>query len=540
MEIKGYSIIKEINRGPITTVCMANQTALDRVVLLKVFNSQWQKDHDLVERFRREAKIYARLKHPHIVNIYDFSEAGEFYLAMEYVEGFDLADFIAKHSPLPFPITLFIFKQILKGLSYAHKKGILHRDIKPSNILIGKDGSVKITDFGIATIQDFPALTEQGNTLGTPAYMSPEQAMGQKLDVRSDLFSLGIAIYEMLGGVSIFQDSNFIITIDKVMNFNPEPIQKKRADVEPWFSNLLTSLLQKKIEKRPQSAQEILEMENLNQFKFTADDLRSFIQSPDDFDFKVIHKDKQVKTAPKHKSIFKPVIYSSLIIILLVISGWYFILRESGVNYNNIKADSTLTNGLIEPETGKTENDLSEAEFEPEQQSGAEHSSEISGRKAPLESTPKISDTKVTNLTYSDGGLFIICYPWAEIYIDRQHKETTPLNKSIPLSPGRHHIELKNPNYNSYTGEILTKSSKVETLNVVLKPALGFLDIQVSPWAEVYIDGKLKGTTPLKKSIALMKGEHIIKLINPNFSSFIDTIKIEVGKTIKRRIPLTK
>ena len=238
MKIEGYTISEELSRGPITTVYRATQDALERSVVLKVLNIQWQNETDLVARFQREAKIYARLKHPNIVTIFNFGFSGEaFYLVMEDIKGQSLANLLKKHKSLPYPVALYIAREILSGLTYAHDKGVIHRDLKPSNILIDHDGLVKITDFGLATISDLPRITDHDSSVGTPAYMSPEQARGEQLDSRSDLFSLGVTIYEMFTGVSPFYDENLAVTINNVLTKKQDPLQKEVKGISAGFTS---------------------------------------------------------------------------------------------------------------------------------------------------------------------------------------------------------------------------------------------------------------------------------------------------------------
>ncbi len=155
MEIDGYQIRNEIHRGPVTTVYTAVESDLDRIVLLKVLNTQWYNETDFIERFKREAKICARFNHQNIVSIYGLGHGnGYFYISMEYVDGSTLKERIRKNAPLDFPFILHVSRQILSGLSYAHGQGAIHRDIKPANIMIANDGNIKITDFGMAMVSE--------------------------------------------------------------------------------------------------------------------------------------------------------------------------------------------------------------------------------------------------------------------------------------------------------------------------------------------------------------------------------------------------
>src|SRR3712207_7793275 len=190
-------------------VYLAHDDILDRDVALKVMSSRYRGDEEFVERFKREAQSAAALSHPNIVSICDRgeSEDGTYYIAMEYLPGGTLKDRIMSRGPLPPQIAAEVALQIAEALQAAHKRGVIHRDIKPHNILITESGDVKVTDFGIARAADATTVSHLGEILGTAKYMSPEQAMGEPVGPASDLYSLGVVLYEMLTGRVPFERS---------------------------------------------------------------------------------------------------------------------------------------------------------------------------------------------------------------------------------------------------------------------------------------------------------------------------------------------
>ncbi|RNC67862.1 MAG: serine/threonine protein kinase [Desulfuromonadales bacterium] len=188
-----YQIVKEVGRGSMGVVYEARDPNIDRVVALKVLRQDRITSETFVKRFLKEAKVVGRLSHPRIVTIYDVGEdQGTIYIAMEFLEGVPLSDLI-RDKKLNADEVVELGTQIAATLEYAHQKGVIHRDVKPSNIVVRPDGQIKITDFGIAHIEDPSATlqTQAGEIMGTPAYMSPEQVQGHPVDCRSDLFSLG-------------------------------------------------------------------------------------------------------------------------------------------------------------------------------------------------------------------------------------------------------------------------------------------------------------------------------------------------------------
>src|SRR5215831_8695605 len=196
-------IVEEIGSGGMAVIYKAVQESLGRTVAIKALKSSVAVESQFAVRFEREARSVAALQHENIIHIYDFhKEGGNLFIVMEFVEGIDLYDLLDRcdTQPLPSEVAAIIAMQVARALDYAHYRGIIHRDIKPANIMISKQGEVKLMDFGIARDHALADLTEAGTGVGTPSYMSPEQILGDKLDFRSDLFSLGIVLYQMLTG----------------------------------------------------------------------------------------------------------------------------------------------------------------------------------------------------------------------------------------------------------------------------------------------------------------------------------------------------
>ena len=195
-----YRIMRKLGSGGMADVYLAEDEELGRRVAIKILNDKYAPDDQFVERFRREAKNAAGLSHPNIVSIYDRGEAeGTYYIAMEYLDGRSLKELVVARGPLPIPDAIAATRQVLGALRFAHRKGVVHRDIKPHNVMADADGRLKVTDFGIARA-GVSQMTEAGSIIGTAQYLSPEQARGAPVDQRSDLYSIGIVLYEMLTG----------------------------------------------------------------------------------------------------------------------------------------------------------------------------------------------------------------------------------------------------------------------------------------------------------------------------------------------------
>ena len=255
-----YVIQSEIGRGAMGVVYKAMDSVLERVVAVKTVNMALERDHaDKYEaRFYQEARAAGGLNHPNIVTVYDAGKAGDVvYMAMEYIEGVELRTLIGEGRQLAVAQALSIAAQVAGGLAYAHERGVVHRDIKPANIMVVANGPVKITDFGIARMRASADLTQTGVMLGSPKYMSPEQVIGKRADHRSDLFSLGVILYEMLCGAAPFNGENVTALMYQIVNFAPPAPGAINTGVPEMLDYIIAKMLAKPLEERYPDAREL-------------------------------------------------------------------------------------------------------------------------------------------------------------------------------------------------------------------------------------------------------------------------------------------
>ena len=257
-----YSLRDPLGSGGMAEVFLAYEEVLERDVALKILKEQYADDEGFVERFRHEAQSAASLNHPNIVHIYEWggTENGEAsYIAMEYAPGGTLEDRILEDGPLPPRTAVEVASQIAKALGFAHERGVIHRDIKPQNILLSALGDAKVTDFGLARAAYSTSLSQTSLVLGTASYMSPEQAMGGPADPRSDLYSLGVVLYEMLTGELPYEgDSSVTIAVKHVME-PPQAPGEVNSEVPEGISALTQKLLAKDPGDRYTSATQLIE-----------------------------------------------------------------------------------------------------------------------------------------------------------------------------------------------------------------------------------------------------------------------------------------
>lgn len=248
-EIGEFRIVRRLGVGAMADVYLADQPSLRRQVALKVLRPDLAQDETYLERFRREAQAAAKLVHANIVQIYEVgSGAGFHYIAMEYVPGLNLRQWLQKNGPADLRTTLIIMRQVVAALVKAAEEGIVHRDIKPENILVTHNLEVKVADFGLARLrvaEDGLELTRVGMTMGTPLYMSPEQIQGKPLDIRSDIYSLGVTCYQLVTGEPPFKGENAMVVGVMHLTKPPEPLETKRPDLPPVFCRLVHQMLAK-------------------------------------------------------------------------------------------------------------------------------------------------------------------------------------------------------------------------------------------------------------------------------------------------------
>ncbi|HEY2337479.1 MAG TPA: serine/threonine-protein kinase [Burkholderiales bacterium] len=256
-----YAIQSELGRGAMGVVYKATDSVLERTVAIKTVNMNLSQEEakGYEARFYQEARSAGSLNHPNIVTIYDVGRVNDvIYMAMEFIEGVELRSLVAAGRPLPVTQAISIAAQVAEGLAHAHDHGVVHRDIKPANIMVVQQGPVKITDFGIARMRASSAeLTQTGMMLGSPKYMSPEQVIGKRADHRSDIFSLGVILYETLCGSTPFNGENVTALMYQIVNFVPPAPSTVNSAVPELLDYIVAKMLAKPVDERYQSGHEV-------------------------------------------------------------------------------------------------------------------------------------------------------------------------------------------------------------------------------------------------------------------------------------------
>jgi serine/threonine-protein kinase len=255
-----YELLELIGKGGMSSVYKAHDRLLDRQIAVKILHPHFTEDEEYVERFRREARAVAQLSHPNIVTVIDRGEdEGRQYIVFEYVEGENLKQLLERTGPMPVRDALLLALQAARALAFAHGRGLIHRDVKPQNVLLNADGQAKMTDFGIARSVDVQGVTITGTVLGTSEYIAPEQARGERVDAQTDVYSLGVVLYELLVGSVPYEGETFVTVALKHVNEPVPPVLERRPDVPPRVALAVERAMAKSRDERFSSMEELVD-----------------------------------------------------------------------------------------------------------------------------------------------------------------------------------------------------------------------------------------------------------------------------------------
>ena len=514
-----YEVLSELGQGAMGVVYKAVDPLIDRIVAIKTikFDSKNEESAGFEERFYREAKSAGRLNHPNIVTIYDVGKSDDTaYIAMEYLEGEQLKDMLDVHTPMSIERIADIAAQIAEGLAYAHKNGIVHRDIKPANVMLLQGDRVKITDFGIAHMSTNSG-TLAGTVLGSPRYMAPEQVVGKTVDGRSDLFALGVVLYEMLTGESPFDGDNINTTMYRIVNEAPVLPKTLAPRIPETFDYIVEKALAKHPDARYQSAAEM------------ANDLR--------------HYHDLTISAVATKPLYHPIT----------------------VDRRNLVSDRRARN----------RNPVGEATviLSPPTEAPAAVRPPDTENKAPPTVLSLQTLRKANRLRILGASLILLLgfgltflFPTETPTPVKQPVQTATVNPAVavPLAantlpaPSTGTLNLPVPlepppllPVVQWTPEMpadpvpkeakKTTKPKVVIAETVAEPAKrepvvkaqATLTFAVSPWGDIYVDGKKMGASPPLNELQVAAGTHKVEIRNQNFAPYRETLHLEADSTKK-------
>lgn len=533
-----YTAEEVISTSSVATSYRGWDHRLQRPVFIKVLHPQVARDEQLRGRFAREAQVCAKLIHDNVAAVYDYgSDEDGTYLVMEFLEGDSLGDLVRTQGPLPWPAALAALFFVLRGLAYIHARGVLHRDLKPDNLIVTRQGAVKITDFGLATAADVPRLTRQGEVVGTPAYLAPEQISAQPTDHRGDLFSAGAAFYEVLTGISPFAKESFSQTLRAILEESPPPPSRHNPSVPQEVDEVVVKLLEKRPERRYASAEQAMEAVRATAARYgvplTPEGLRDALGSGTSA---TVPASAALPPAPP---VGKPLrgwvaAGAGLAAVLAGVLVWQ-LAREPSGRVSEVVQPETLTVESSWEASPPVEDSLpAEVKVAASSRGGRAGLATVDeaaglpkavtpSRAEQTEAPPSpefIADTSA-EASFRDavlGALMVTSDPWAAVAIDRRDFGPTPLAEPIALPPGQYQVVLMNDQFPAPVVKTVTVNPGETTdLHVNLWTEFAIIRItSVVPWAEIFVDGVSYGETPRAKPIAVNFGRHVVELRNPD------------------------
>ena len=513
-----FTILETIRDGHLTRVLKAEQPSLKRTVLIKTLHKHLVTDTNLVRRFEREARSCAMIRSEHIVQVYDLIELdGAPAIVMEYVEGKSLQELLLEGVQTEL-FALMVAASVLTALSVAHRAGVVHRDIKPANIMIDRHGVVKVADFGLASVGVETTLTLEGTVLGTPAYMSPEHVSGGVIDGRSDLFSLGVTLLELVTGIKLFQGESYAECLNKILNFKIESLDRFNGTLSVPFLAFLRRLMMPRKEDRFASAadalKEITGKELGPHERFAERNVRSRVLSA---------------------------VGVVAIIVLMILSIFYFWPKGNGNGRNEpkkppqlIAADSMKTDTLMtvaSSEMPARSNILGDSQRTKRAEIPAGNTSDEPRTAA--ERQMKSEETNSQKMTSDSGYVQISCTPWAKVFLGNEYVGTTPIAGSLKVKAGVHTITFNNPSFLPLVRSITVLGGTQTHVEADFLEQVGYLLVVSQPWAEIYIDDQYRETTPLGQPLMVTAGNRKIRLHNPAFEDIVATVAVGVRDTVR-------
>jgi len=518
-----YRIDEKIGEGGMGLVYKAWDTVLQRPVALKAMHPSLAQDPAFLQRFRAEARVVAQLECPHIVAVHDLLETGEgCFIVMQYVKGVTLAEKIQREGPLPCETALAICRQILIALSHAHRAGVIHRDIKPGNVMLTEDGLVKVTDFGLAKLQQGSVHTLSQITAGTLYYMPPEQIRNFAVaDQRSDVYAVGMTLYEMLTARLPFDTTEDLFSLAKILaRAHFLPPQHFAPTVPPQVSHLVMWALSKKPSRRPQSAQEMLtELTRLEQHDGTA---------------AVLPRLRRIR--------LRATALISVTLMLLVAAGWLLWRTSFGprlldwfgfASYAKLsllttpEGASARLNGKLQGHTPLHQLVVKAGTIDLliQKQNYVEIDTPVilpPDRLTTLSFvlTPLPSQTNASpppeHPRAAFGSIEITVEPQGAAIIYKGERLGKTRYRNAKFAAGTHQFRVRHEGYHDSTITLIVMPDRAVSTRVALRPRLATLKILVKPYGSIYVDGQLWAeNTELEQSRLVQVGKHKVRLEHP-------------------------
>lgn len=570
-----YKIVSQIGTGAMAVIYRARDENLGRDVAIKILHAHLTEKQEHIQRFVREARALAQLPHPNIVQIYDFgSDDDVYYIVSEFVDGKDLSQILSQVDPLPPPVAVMVFLQLLDAIDYAHRHGIVHRDIKLENVIFGSDGIIKLTDFGIAHIFEWDKLTLPGALIGSPYYMAPEIISGDPANQSSDLFSAGVLLYRILTGKFPFHGNNPASVLKSIIEESPEKPERVFKNIDKELGGIVLSCLEKDHKRRPgvEKIKGLLSayLEPFNIMNFS-EELKKFYSDPTayhesrkgDFINSLIEHarlsinrrdyagaisllNRALHLGALRESVY-PLINRAqlsknlrwyplvLVLSLALLTGGLKLYERF---YQNMTAEQKGGQLILKSVQKNTVTILPPVREEKPKQVATKKTKKIQEKPIDPPAVPVVEET--TSGEVKKGRLLVRTNPWAEVYVDGRFYGRTPFLDVIELPSGKHLIEVKNPYAEPVKKEIFIEEDKLLTENIPLSLIPGSIDIVLNVDAKLYIDGELVGTGSRFEKIKVNQGRHRIRIEKSGYRPVEKTIDITAGEFSNLSFTLVK
>ena len=575
---RNYQILNTIATGGTAVLYKAIQTSLDRHVVVKRLHSHLISDPSFTKRFELEAKAAASLDHENIVRIIDFGSSHDnYYIVMEYIDGMSLKEIMSEQGIFDQELALLVAREICIGLDHAHQRGIVHRDIKPANIMVTGDGQVKITDFGLAKLhQSQTQQTVASTLLGTPLYMSPEQAIGENVDGRSDLFSLGTMCYEMITGTQPFLGDNYAVVIQNIINGSIPPPSKRGKSIDREIESIVMKALCKEPSKRFRTAIEmaraietVLGQEKIATAKAKLRRLMKGAGAGDQA-YEPVRRTRRARARRILPTIVTAASAAAAIAVFVLNPGSFDAIRmrvnallspnpAAPAPEHRLAGHSDMfgPGDFIAVPLGQ-ESDSMPAEPSP----GGSMDSTLGVRMPadPTVGTPKVSadggpieapaaappagDPEPAAAEQAQpapavGYLDIVVQPEAAIHIDGEQRSRGTHLGPVELTVGQHEILCEREGYREYSESITIKKNEMSKRRILLQTVTGSVHFDTEPGVMVYVNGAYKGLTPMGRPLVLPSGPCRIELKKAGYTSWSSEVYIPPDEVVWLNIRLT-
>jgi serine/threonine protein kinase len=493
-----FEIINCLKKDMQSSVYLARHVFLGRDIILKTLDTEQIEDPSILERFKREAKILANLDHDNIIKVFDFgSWKNFFYISFEYFPSQNLRKLL-KHQTFSLSDKIQLIKQMVSALKTAHQNKVIHRDLKPENILVAENLTLKIADFGLAHVDDETRLTMPSALIGTPAYMAPEQIKGDEISLQSDLFSLGIIIYELFTGKHPFAGKDAAETLNNILKGYSQGLSKRTRSLPVEIQVIISHCLQVDRSRRYKNIESI--EKRLNKI--------------------LIIPEKSAET--QQRKIKK--------IWIFPIAAAFVTLLVALYTYLNKQEIPKITLTSLDAYRRQVPIDSL-----PESVPGIKK--DVQAEKTSTAMLSQVSKEETTTTVIENppalkpGKLYIECQPWAYIFLDETKIDSTPLTDPLILNPKNYTLKLFHPDYPAYTRNIIIEANSFLEIKVDLDTLMGFFRCNVFPWAEVFIDKRSIGQTPFPEPLKLIAGGYLLTIKNPKYEDYSDSIRITRNDT---------